>query len=736
MIKYENNYCFYQFSFFQNFSLNFDTHKFGISKILDKSKGNFIRRANDYQALISNYVIFLNVLVIDKYYYLKGRIEQIFDRFIKEKKLGKRLNHLRKGCEKYILQAENVMIRFYDFLKNKGVKCQLLSPEEVDTLNENYKKNNHKYIKKNKDIFEEEKEDSFNLDNFFKNGELIPYPYQKEVLKLMKEYYITNNIGQIIWACGLGKALLSLFFVKNQGYRTICIGVPSLYLRGQFRKEILKLFPCEKNLLLIGGEGGTTNPHEIKKFMRRRRTYKFVITTYDSCWLLKNYKFDFKIGDEAHHLVCPEKPENKKTYDKFHKIKSIKTMFMTATRKIIENKDNVYSMDDKKKFGSIIDDTKNVKWAIEHKYIVDYNILVLNDITENELNLIMKSLKLKLNEKYQELFLSAYMTLKSMEKYSNITHTLIYVNKKEHAKKVKEYIKIILDSNLINIDKNQLYNNDIHSDNCANKDNEIKKFKNSKFGIISCVYMLGEGFDLPELTSVCIAENMKSYIRIVQYILRPNRLNKNKLDKIASIIFPYIDRDDWDTNDSSFSKLRNTISKIRLEDDNVEDKIKVPKFNKYNKKYNKNSNKEEKYHYDELDDNNEELNKIKIKLIKSRELGRKKLKNFIDELKIYKITNQKLYFEKQEEYNLPINPHFMYSEFSWSLLQVNNNYYTKEECIEKINEIYEIYENKIEEIDDNDVKREFYHNKNNKIPNKVLWTWYGNCKKSDFKGFD
>lgn len=727
---YENKFCFYQLNYLQN-KLKEEDDKFGISYILNEVKGNFVRRANDYQALVTGYVEFLNVLVIDEYYYLKGRIEQIFDRFIKETGLGKRLNHIRPKCEKYILEVKDVMVQFYKFLKKKGVECKLLAPEEVDRLNENYKNFKHKYTEKNEDIFEEEKEDSFDIDKFFNIP--IPYNYQQETLNLMVEYYLTNTIGQIIWACGLGKALLSLFFVKNQGYRTICIGVPTLYLRGQFMKEILKLFPHKKNILLIGGEGGTTNPIEIKKFMNYRKKYKFVITTYDSCWLLTDYDFEFKIGDEGHHLVCPRKQEDKKTYDKFHLISANKTLYMTATRKIIENKDKVYSMDDEKTFGNIIDDTKNVKWAIENSHITDYHICVLNNITEDELNLIMQSLKIKFNDKEQELFLSAYMTLKSMEIYSNITHTLIYVNKKEHAKKVKEFIKIILDSNLININGNELYNNDIHSDNCVDKNNEIIKFKNSKFGIISCVYMLGEGFDLPELTSVCIAENMESYIRIVQYVLRPNRLNKKIPDKIANIIFPYIDRDDWDDDNSSFQKLRNTISQIRLEDDRVEQKIKVPKLN--HKKYDGNSNEEEKYDYCELDDDYEGLNKIKIKLIKSRELGRTKLKNFIDELKIYRITNRKLYFEKQVEYNLPINPHFIYPEFSWSLLQ-DDDYYTKYECIEKINEIYEKFADEIENMDDNDDIREFYHNLDEKIPIEVLWTWYSNCKKSDFKGFD
>ena len=71
----------------------------------------------------------------------------------------------------------------------------------------------------------------------------------------------------------------------------------------------------------------------------------------------------------------------------------------------------------------------------------------------------------------------------------------------------------------------------------------LANFEKSKFGIISCVYCLGEGWDFPLLDGVVFAENMSSNIRIVQSALRASRKNKNepnKITKILNFIFKFI----------------------------------------------------------------------------------------------------------------------------------------------------------------------------------------------------
>ena len=64
------------------------------------------------------------------------------------------------------------------------------------------------------------------------------------------------------------------------------------------------------------------------KFSFYNNRCKFIITTYHSCYLLKNILVDLKIGDEAHHLVGKiyetEKNDNenetKRSFLDFHKM--------------------------------------------------------------------------------------------------------------------------------------------------------------------------------------------------------------------------------------------------------------------------------------------------------------------------------------------------------------------------------------------------------------------------------
>jgi hypothetical protein len=229
-------------------------------------------------------------------------------------------------------------------------------------------------------------------------------------------------------------------------FKSIIIGVPGKNLQNQMKNEIIKLFPNKSNILFVGGDENdniksTTDKSEIIMFLRNNINDqpKFIISTYHSCNLLVDTKIivDFKIGDEAHHLVGIETQENK-GFRSFHKITSKKTLFMTATEKIIETKSNkvVYSMEDKRVFGELLDN-KSVHWAIENKKITDYYIIVVKN-TENEVDSIITSHGL--NNVNKDIFISCYMSLKSFEKYSDLTHILLYANSIEDANLCKKYI--------------------------------------------------------------------------------------------------------------------------------------------------------------------------------------------------------------------------------------------------------------------------------------------------------
>jgi len=547
------------------------------------------------------------------------------------------------GTEYYSRSIIDLIIPALDEYKKtcyEHFEYKILTKEEILLINRLEQIQNIKNIQNIKKIFNQltiEKLRKYNNKN--KNTIINPNECQQYILNIITEFFYLNNIGKIIWACGLGKALLSILIVNLLKFKSIVFGIPNNNLQKQIKNEILKIFPNKNNILFVGGDENdgikaTTDKKQIIQFLNNKLNFepKFVISTYHSCHLLvdNDINFEFKIGDEAHHLVGLEKDE-KKGFCLFHKINSLKTLFMTATEKTIQTQINkeIYSMGNETIFGKYID-VKSIHWAIENKKITDYNILVLKN-TEDEVDEIISDLRLNIINK--EIFISCYMCLKSFEKYNDLTHLLLYTNTTDDAELAKKYINEILSLNIFLIPKEKIYNNCLHSKNCNDLDSEVYKFRNTSYGIISCVYIFGEGFDLPKINGVCITGNMQSEIRIVQYLLRPNRLDIENPNKKAYVIIPYIDSDDWETENKSYEKVRNIISQMRNVDENIEQKIFVSVGEKKKKKKPKKDAGQKDFNEDYIfEENMIELNKIKLRLRYSKALG-------------------SIFTEEQDEYN-------------------------------------------------------------------------------------
>ena len=574
------------------------------------------------------------------------------------------------------------------YLSVSNIKYKTLSPDEILLINRCDRIRNIPNVDKIIEIFnkltvgkvrnfyknkvkkEKEKEAMVLLD---KCEKITPNEHQKFVLDRINDFYAINDIGKILWACGLGKALLGVLIVKELNFKTIVFGVPSNNLQKQISDEILKIFPIKKNILFVGGEdsGGiksSTDKQYILQFINGKHESgpKFIVTTYHSCHLLvdANIAVDLKIGDEAHHLVGIGKIEER-GFRLFHKIISKKTLFMTATEKTIENqvdKEHYYSMgDDETIFGKEID-VKTVKWAIDNKKITDYSVLVLKNKQADVEKIISSCFPDKrIPTEKNTLFVSCYMCAKSFKRYKDLTHILLYTNTTEDSELAKTYIDIILALDEFNEIRTGMYNNAIHSKNSSNLNAEVYKFKDALRGIISCVYIFGEGFDLPKLNAVCIAGNMRSETRIVQYILRPNRLEKGNPYKKAYVIIPYIDYDL-----ESYEKLRQIISRLRNVDETIEQKIRIltkpqpVKKDNLSGEFNVLTEAEVEGEDDALfEDNGDELKNIKLRLIYSKSLGSKSTEEE-DEYNYIRSINSTLKIESPEEY---IKSEHTHSEF-------------------------------------------------------------------------
>ena len=552
-----------------------------------------------------------------------------------------------------------------------------------------------------------------NYNNDIKeNNQIIPKDYQQDILLSINEFYSKYNIGKLIWACGIGKTIMSILISKQLNFKKIIIGVYSSYLQNQFAID---------NILLIGSNKNTdfnitTSINIIKSFINNYDSNSdfnnepiFIITTYHSSHLLNQFSFDFKISDECHHLVSSYKDND--TYKKFinfHNIKSDKSLFMTATEKIIDvdinnNDKKYYSMNDEKIFGAVID-KKSVKWAIDNKKITDYKIIIINNLI-SELTQIKDRL---LSIKNKDLFIAIYMTLKSLSFINDLSHILIYTNTINDANLANDYISEILSYNIIDINNDDLYYTSLHSE--LNSDiikNSLMKFEDAKLGIINCVQIFGEGVNCPILNGVCIACNMMSEIRIVQYLLRPNRLYYKNPHKIAYYIIPYI---------ANIDNIKHIIKQLSFVDNTIEQKINV-----YSISFNNNNSNSSNLNNDVieiknnnnfiLNENPEILSKIKMKLKFNKDL----FSDFTDEENEYnyiksinislKILSKNHYYNSKDTHeNYIINPDIYFSKkgvwINWSdFLGYDTSSFisTKESwtnfCIEKeINNIDKYYE--------------------------------------------
>ena len=568
-----------------------------------------------------------------------------------------------------------------EFMKKEGLETfnkiimedfpkLLLSVREFSKEEVNKENEKERLKIKNK----EEKYDSFIMDLLVSNDLVVPFikpndkkplEVQKQVLEKIISFYENNDIGKLVWACGLGKALCSLFICQKLGFKKILIGVPSRNLVNQFVKEARELYNSEYILGIGSDEELTTDKKEICDFIKNNE-YKILITTYHSCHIIKKicddnqFEFDFKIGDECHHLAGNKNHlvENKihikqeiSQFKKFHFITSKKTLFMTATERIIEDYKGKegFSMDRIEHFGEYID-KKSTHWAIENNKITDYKLGIYKN-TEAQVNQIIKTLGINVENK--ELFLSAFIALKVMSQEEKLTHVLIYANKTVNADLINEYIEQIIDKKYLNINKEDIYHKSLHSNMrkdstdfqpCFSIEKEVEKFKSAKLGIISCVQIFGEGFDLPKLNGVVIAESMDSEIRIVQSSLRPHRLEEGNEDKIAYVMCPFIDKINYREieKDESYRKIKQLLFHLRNTDEGVLSRMKL--FD-----YSFDSSKPEpERKIPEFIENEKELEIFRIFCRSSVSLGGDSME--LDEYEFVRGINEALHLDTKQKY--------------------------------------------------------------------------------------
>ncbi len=620
------------------------------------------------------------------------------------------------GTEFFNKKIINYIIPYFD---ENNILYKILSDNDIDNL-----------IRKIR-IHDDTSHDDTSNDDIY-NNTYHTRDYQMEIINKSSDYFQNNKKGLLIIPCGVGKTLISLWITYKLNSNTILIGVPNKLLLKQWYNIIYILFkniPC-----LIVSDGISMD--NITCFLENNKKKCIVITTYSSSHKIYyatqyiDFSFDMKINDEAHHLTSNNIiiENNEKKFIQMLNISSNKQISLTATIKQLENIDNnnIISNDNIEYFGDIID-KRCLLWAINKNIVCDYVIqtIIMN---EEELNQnFEKNYFTEDNEK--RLFLSAFSSLKSIFD-GNSHHLLVYSNNKNNSLKIVKYIKTLLDDNFFDIE--DLYYSSYHSDMSSKEQvNIINKFEKSKYGIITCVYCLGEGYDNNNIDGVVFSENMSSNIRIVQSSLRASRKNINQPNKIAKIILPILHKDDWleDNNNQDLRKIKEVIYQMGLEDETINQKIKV--FTIEIKKYISSKNKNIQYtdNFGEYDD--DLTSKLKLKTIKRSILGisYEKAKTIIASKNI---KNKEEYFELCNNDNrLSFEPELIYNGLftNWiEYLSIQRIYYDLETCKNRVNELLLLFPEIKNNYLDLSTISNYMCTKDPLFPPHGLWVEYYNLK--------
>jgi superfamily II DNA or RNA helicase len=562
-----------------------------------------------------------------------------------------------------------------------------------------------------------------------------PRDYQTTIINKSVQHFQEHDKGMLVLMCGVGKTLISLWITQELKSNSIIIGVPNKLLLKQWEEVIRILFQNVPCLIVSGG----IDIENIMEFLENNQKRCIVITTYSSAHKVYNatqqtgFVFDMKLPDECHHLTRNnmELKNTTKTYIQMLNIPCVKQLSLTATLKNLEsmwNDDNVISNDNVNYFGEIID-RKCLLWAINENIICDY---VIQTIITNEEQLEEQLSRFHIiEENDKRLFLSAFASLKSISD-GHSHHLLDYSNNKENSRKLIQYITMLLDYNYFNI--SDLYYSDYDGEMKSKDQKEIiNNFEKARFGIISCVYCLGEGWDFPLLDAVVFAENMSSNIRIVQSASRASRKNKHQPNKITKIILPILNRDDWleNNNNPDLKKVREVIYQMGLEDETISQKIKVFRISigKPEPNPNEPNTNEPVDDFGEYDD--ELTQRLRLKTVKrsalatSYEKARKIIadKNIKSKESYYELCERDIRLEKE--------PEIVFQEqfTNWiDYLSIERIYYDLETCKNKVDEYLSLYP----EIKKHYLELEIVSNelckKDTLFPPNGLWVEYYNVK--------
>lgn len=627
------------------------------------------------------------------------------------------------GGTEFIKSIEGIELLndiFINIFKDIGINTRKLSKDEINDIN------NDKELQAIKDISISKK-----------NNKILLRDYQIEIIKKSIEILIETSKFYLELATGAGKStiiyyILNNLILKNKDiYYTIIIFTPRINISTQnindkYIKILKKSFNIYNNKTIRKIKTFNNNSYNIISccIQSFQFIYDKVINKFD----IKNIIIWF---DEAHYTI--EKwVLSSNNYKKFY-LNDIERIIYRLFTSASPDKDVVIG--NSNIFGKLYSPIP-VRNLIKDKWltpiiplIMDFNEIIIDENEEDDdnndedninkyyyyTNTILNTFQIK----NKRIGLNFHNSCKNA-RFAFTSHYKKFINSKTNI------IPYLLISNE-NENKKALDLLDVNYKYLLN----FEKFHNEDNNAIAyIVNMYNMGYDNPKIDFLSFGDPKLSNKDIIQSIgrgIRPDGLgiDGKNLSKTNDIIIPIYNNEEETDKYIKFTKIKEILQyliyDIGLDIKDIKIYNNSSPINEDFASYNGS------YYEDELEESKIIANIIKWDIQPTTEKWT--IKRIITHLMNNKIHNYNLYLEyidKNKDLNLPLDLFKIYPNFNFNDTYKSSPYYNRDECIEAIKN----YKNDF--IDDDEIDKEnnnkileFLHNKDAKIPNLILWYYYG-----------
>lgn len=422
-------------------------------------------------------------------------------------------------------------------------------------------------------------------DNFKK---FKPLPHQDIAIDKVINHFNKNDRGQLILPCGAGKSLTSLWIKERLKPKNTIVLVPSLALLRQMKNEWAKhkrtkykyICVCsekdidrdaqltEFSLSEIGGNV-SLNPKVISSFLENSNSKsRIVFSTYQSLPevekainLIKDFKFDLAICDEAHKTAGNKQKVFGIIHENF-RIDVDKRLYMTATPRVASQQlknllgDKIkflYDMSNSRVYGkeahrmSFADAIPNI--------LCDYKIIGIG-VSDIEVKKFLDQRNFVTNDETIDEYAHNYALKIAMEKYKAF-HALSFHHTVNGSKAFSER-------------HSSLFGESIFSKFVSGKHSSgvrqaiLKEFSKREMGVVANARCLTEGVDVPTIDLIYFCDPKNSKVSIVQAAGRALRKDRTGKKTLGYIVVPIFHRQEEDVEKAiDKSVFKNVIQVIR-----------------------------------------------------------------------------------------------------------------------------------------------------------------------------